>query len=138
MAGLSESYLFWVSVAILALVFIALVSPLMLVALFRPTEMHEEGTGRQVRITSLFQVPYASWFLLHYAIAATAILIIALLGLAGVIDKGVVSALIGSLLGYVLGSSNSARVLHPGASAGGRPSEPGQRGPAGQPASETK
>jgi hypothetical protein len=52
-----------------------------------------------------FEVPYITWFLVHYGIAALAIIAIVFLGVDNVIDKGTVSALLGSLFGYVLGSA---------------------------------
>ena len=54
---------------------------------------------------SFFETPYITWFLVHYGISALAVIAILILGLDGVIDKGTVSALLGSLFGYVLGST---------------------------------
>lgn len=54
---------------------------------------------------TFFEIPYITWFLVHYGISALAVIAILILGLDGVIDKGTVSALLGSLFGYVLGST---------------------------------
>ncbi|OIQ78733.1 hypothetical protein GALL_395590 [mine drainage metagenome] len=55
---------------------------------------------------SFFEIPYITWFLIHNGIIALAMITILILGLDGVIDKTTVSALLGSLFGYVLGSSS--------------------------------
>ncbi len=55
---------------------------------------------------NFFRIPYITWFLLHYSIAALGILAIVMLGLTGIINAEVISALLGSLLGYILGSSS--------------------------------
>ncbi len=57
------------------------------------------------RDRNFFRIPYITWFLLHYSIAALAIMAITLLGVTGIIGADVISALLGSLLGYILGST---------------------------------
>lgn len=53
---------------------------------------------------TFFKVLYITWFLVHYGISALAVIAILILGLDGAI-KGTISALLGSLFGYVLGST---------------------------------
>jgi hypothetical protein len=56
------------------------------------------------RVSSLFQIPYISWYLLHSLIASIGIIAVVILGVDGIIDKGTVAALLGSLFGYIFGS----------------------------------
>jgi hypothetical protein len=63
----------------------------------------------QLRDRRLFTIPYITWFLLQYGIGATVALVIVVLGLAGRITAEGVTGLLGSLIGYVLGSSSSRR-----------------------------
>jgi hypothetical protein len=74
--------------------------------------------GKPCRV-SVFEIPYITWFIVHYGVAALAILAIVLLGVDNVIDKATVSALLGSLFGYVLGSAS-----HSGQAGGGQPAAP--------------
>jgi hypothetical protein len=46
------------------------------------------------------------WFLVHNGMAALAMIVILILGLDAVIDRTTTAALLGSLFGYVLGSSS--------------------------------
>lgn len=57
------------------------------------------GGGR-----SFFNVPYITWYLLHYTVAALGLTAVVTLGLTGTLDKEGIAALLGSLFGYVLGS----------------------------------
>lgn len=74
---------------------------------------------------SFFEIPYITWFLVHYGIAALAIVAIVFLGVDSVIDKGTVSALLGSLFGYVLGSSARNSKPSPGTTQDGAQSTSG-------------
>lgn len=104
-AVLTADTTLWIVWALLILIALVVVTQLFLSLTFRPTEDTPAGGTTPVKITNLLQVPYVTWYLLHYTIAAVAILVIAVLGILNVIDKGVISALLGSLLGYVLGSA---------------------------------
>lgn len=59
-----------------------------------------------------FEIPFITWFLIHYGLAALAVIAIVILALDGVIDKSTVAALLGSLFGYVLGSSSKGVPPH--------------------------
>ncbi len=90
-----------------------------------------QGTQRRA---SFFEIPYITWFVVHYGVAALAILAIVLLGVDNVIDKGTVSALLGSLFGYVLGSASHSS-QEPGSQP---PTKPGpEQTPAGSPPAAT-
>jgi hypothetical protein len=75
---------------------------------------------------SFFEIPFITWFLVHYGIAALAVIAIVILGLDNVIDKSTVAALLGSLFGYVLGSSSkgSSSQTPPSNTPGKPPSAP--------------
>jgi IPT/TIG domain len=53
----------------------------------------------------LDRIPFITWFLLNYGTAALAIIAIMVLGVAGTISGEVISAILGSLIGYVLGAT---------------------------------
>jgi hypothetical protein len=59
------------------------------------------------RDSGFYRIPYITWWLLHYVISGLAILVIAVLGLSGTINGEVISALLGGVIGYVLGSASS-------------------------------
>lgn len=61
--------------------------------------------------SSFFEIPFITWYLVHYGIAALAVIAILILALDNVIDKTTVAALLGSLFGYVLGSSSKGSSL---------------------------
>lgn len=84
-----------------ALAFLVLIQPALLLWLYHRAVKQ----GPDSKKPSFFEVPFITWFLVHYGIAALAVLAIVALGVDNVIDKGTVSALLGSLFGYVLGSS---------------------------------
>jgi Putative Ig domain len=54
-----------------------------------------------------FKTQFITWWLLHYTIAAVGVIAVVLLGVTGTINAEVISALLGSLFGYVLGSAAS-------------------------------
>ena len=91
---------------IIFLVFVALVIVILPLLLSRCCRTKSNPLS-DIRSTSssFFEIPYITWFLVHYGISALAVIAILILGLDGVIDKGTVSALLGSLFGYVLGST---------------------------------
>lgn len=99
-------HLWWVILALVAVSLVVVVVPLILQLTFKPTKPEASAS---TSAPSFFQIPYITWYLLHYGVAALAILGIILLAVDGAIDKGVVSALLGSLLGYVLGSASQSR-----------------------------
>lgn len=97
-----------VNMIIIFLVFLALVvvlQPLILSLTFRRRkDPAEKPTADSA--SSFFEIPYITWYLVHYGIAALAVIAILILALDNVIDKTTVAALLGSLFGYVLGSSS--------------------------------
>lgn len=100
-----------VMVVILFLVFLALVvvlQPFILSYTYRrqldPTAPTQSDSPNKAH--SFFETPYIPWFLVHNGMAALAMIVILILGLDAVIDKTTTAALLGSLFGYVLGSSS--------------------------------
>lgn len=106
--ALTPSQVFAVAIGIGVIALVIVILPLLLSWLYGRKASGDNISGQPV---SFFQIPYITWFIVHYGIAALAILAIVLLGIDGVIDKGTVSALLGSLFGYVLGSA--AKGSHP-------------------------
>ena len=97
-----------VNMIIIYLVVLALVvvlQPLILSLTFRKRKETAAGQTPQPA-GSFFEIPFITWFLVHYGIAALAVIAIVILGLDGVIDQSTVAALLGSLFGYVLGSAS--------------------------------
>jgi hypothetical protein len=66
-----------------------------------PSTNNTKGSAR-----SFFETPYVMWFLVHNGMAALAMIVILILGLDSVLDRTTTAALLGSLFGYVLGSSS--------------------------------
>lgn len=96
-----------VDMIITFLVFLALIvvlQPLLLSLTFRKHKV--PLTTQTSDAPSFFEIPYITWFLVHYGIAALAVIAILILGLDNIIDKTTIAALLGSLFGYVLGSSS--------------------------------
>lgn len=105
---LSGQHVLWVAIGIGVIALVAVLMPVILAWCDRTRIKHLAGAtpaGVPPALTSFFELPYITWFLVHYLIPVLAILAIVLLGIDGIIDKGTVSALLGSLFGYVLGSS---------------------------------
>lgn len=59
-----------------------------------------------IRDRGFFQVPYASWFLIHFGIPALAVVAILMLAFAGVLSSALI-ALFASLFGYLFGASTA-------------------------------
>lgn len=51
------------------------------------------------------ETDYIPWFLLHYDVAAVALILITILGLTGTINAEVISGLFAGVIGYVLGTA---------------------------------
>lgn len=84
---------------------VVVLQPLILSLTFRKRKETTQ-TQNPGAAPSFFEIDYITWFLIHYVIAALAIIAIVILGLDKVIDTSTVAALLGSLFGYVLGSSS--------------------------------
>lgn len=97
-----------VMAVIIFLVFLALMVILQPFLLSWVYNHRKESSNSKAQGTpsSFFEIPYVMWFLVHHGIAALAMIVILILGLDSVIDKTTVAALLGSLFGYVLGSSS--------------------------------
>lgn len=126
---MSERHVFWVAVGTGVIAVVVVLLPLLLAWSYRVKKVSAAGSGAtgagsaQGR-SSFFEIPYITWFLVHFAVAVLAIAAIVLLGVDNVIDKGTVSALLGSLFGYVLGSAaHSAKPSQPSPSTGGGSSD---------------
>jgi uncharacterized iron-regulated membrane protein len=63
---------------------------------------------RASSIESFFEIPYITWYLLHYYVAVAGVIVVAILALTGSITSTTVAALLSGLFGYVLGSSSRA------------------------------
>lgn len=97
-----------VRLIIIFLVFVALIiilQPLLLSSSYNRRKELPDIKAKDAH-SSFFEIEYITWFLIHYGIAALAVIAILILGLDNIIDKTTVSALLGSLFGYVLGSSS--------------------------------
>lgn|GEM_PF-5687685 len=97
-----------VNMIIVFLIFLALVvilQPLILALVFKKGKGKPDGQPPGAA-PSFFEIPFITWFLVHYGISALAVIAIVILGLDNVIDKATVAALLGSLFGYVLGSAS--------------------------------
>ena len=119
---LSSSQIIWVAFGIGVIGLLIVLQPWLLARTYhaRRTPPAAGTSPSQEAPSSFFQIPYITWFLIHHGIAALALLAIVFLGVDNVIDKGTVSALIGSLLGYAIGSAaNSSRSSTPDNNAAG-------------------
>ncbi|MBA3947902.1 MAG: hypothetical protein H0X37_25535 [Herpetosiphonaceae bacterium] len=58
---------------------------------------------------SFFEIPYITWFLLHYGFGSLSLLAVVTLAVTGIIQQDVTSTIVVSLLGYVLVSAASRR-----------------------------
>ena len=107
---LSERHVFLVALGLGVLTACLILLPLLLAWSYRPKRRPD---GPRKTFSSFFEIPFITWFIVHYGIATMAIFAIVLLGIDDVIDKGTVSALLGSLFGYVLGSSAHSSATRP-------------------------
>lgn len=102
---LSQSEVNAIIIFLVAVALVVVLQPLILSVTFR--KRREKSTNsNQEDAPSFFEIPYITWFLVHYGVATIAIIAIVILGLDQIIDKSTVAALLGSLFGYVLGSSS--------------------------------
>lgn len=127
---LGNSEIIWIAVGIGVIALLIVLQPWLLARTYHARRAQPPaGTSpTQETPASFFQIPYITWFLIHHGIAALALLAIVFLGIDNVIDKGTVSALIGSLLGYALGSAaNTSRAPTPNNAVGAS----GKPGPSG-------
>lgn len=118
---LTSNQVFWVAIGIGVLALVVVLLPLLLAWSYHGSDQNApaESDRPQSKRASFYEIPFITWFIVHYGIAALAILAIVLLGVDNVIDKGTVSALLGSLFGYVLGSAaHSSRPSNGGSSFG--------------------
>lgn len=109
---LSQSEVNMIIIFLVAVALVVVLQPLILSVTFRkkrdkPTSPNQEDAP------SFFEIPYITWFLVHYGVATIAIIAIVILGLDQIIDKSTVAALLGSLFGYVLGSSSKGNSTTP-------------------------
>jgi hypothetical protein len=73
----------------------------------RPADRDADAAGG--RFTGFFEIPYITWFLLHFCFGGLALIAIVALGLSHLFDAAVVSTLLASLFGYVLGTASAQR-----------------------------
>ena len=81
-----------------------IVSPWLFTWRFKPYT-GTDGHGGNAQVGSFFAIPYITWWLLHYIVAVLGILAVVILGVDNILSAAVVSALLGGLFGFVLGSS---------------------------------
>lgn len=120
---LSQSDVNTIIIFLVGLAVVVVLQPLILSWVFGRQKRHPAAQSTDAA-PSFFEIDYITWFLTHYGIAALAIIAIVILGLDNVIDTSTVAALLGSLFGYVLGSSSK-----------GSSSKPPQNSPGNQPPS---
>ena len=96
---------------LVCLAFVVILVPVMLSGIFWIKNKSNEDNSSLI---SFFQIPYVTWFLIHFGISALGVIAIIVLGLDGVIGQGTVSALLGGLFGYVLGSASKNALSSPG------------------------
>ena len=107
-SSLSNADIKWIIIGLFILGLIATVSmPLILAVAHHGFKSKIQTSVGEEEITSFFQIPYATWYLIHWGISIIALLAIVALGIDGVLDKATIAALLGSLLGYTLGSTAS-------------------------------
>lgn len=100
-----------VGIFILALAIVA--TPLLLALLHKKSGLVMEDAKGKLVPTSFFQLPYITWFLIHFLVPFFGILAVVGLALAGVLESSTTGTLLGGLFGYVLGSASKGQ---PGAS----------------------
>lgn len=100
---LSQRDVYDIVIFLVSVALVIVILPLLLSLFFRTTG--KPSPDVKSPSPSFFETPYITWFLVHYGVSALAVIAILILGLDGVVDKGTVSALLGSLFGYVLGST---------------------------------
>jgi hypothetical protein len=123
---LDERDVFTIGLGLLVIVLVVVMQPWLLARSFRAARRADQKAPTDDEPESFFEVPYVTWFLIHHGVAVMAIVAIVLLGLDNVIDKGTVSALLGSLFGYVLGSSATSKAkAGPTGGEGGSTATPG-------------
>lgn len=90
---------------------------------------------------SFFEIPFITWYLLHFGVAIVGILAVVLLAADSVLDKAGAGTLLGSLFGYVLGAAGSRSSQSTATDKPATPAAPISRtaispeqGPAGTPA----
>lgn len=103
---LTHDQIDWIIVGLLFLGLVVILQPVLLTLLHRKFHAEIETSNGKIEITSFFQIPFITWFLIHHGIAILAILAIVGLGVTGVINSATVSGLLGGLFGYVLGSAS--------------------------------
>ena len=109
---LSQSEVNMIIIFLVAVALVVVLQPLILSVSFRKRR-EKLSNPIQEDAPSFFEIPYITWFLVHYGVATIAIIAIVILGLDQIIDKSTVAALLGSLFGYVLGSSSKGSTTTP-------------------------
>lgn len=80
-------------------------TPFLLALLHRnATPKAKDAEGNSITV-SFFQLPYVTWFLIHYLIPVLGIIAVSGLRQAHVLDTPTVAALLWGLFGYVLGGA---------------------------------
>ncbi len=92
---------------LLILGLVVILQPFILSKGHKKFESNIPSSNGPIKITSFFQIPYITWFLSHMGISSLVVLAIIGLAIDHVLTASTVAALLGSLLGYMLGSTNS-------------------------------
>jgi hypothetical protein len=82
-----------------------IISPWLFTWRFKPYAGEPDGHGGYRQVGSFFAIPYITWWLLHYIVAVLGILAVVILAVDNILNAAVVSALLGGLFGFVLGTS---------------------------------
>lgn len=100
----------WVIAGLVVLIALVAFVPPALAWAYRPRAQQAAGLQAGETRVGFFQIPFITWFLLHYTIAAMGVVAVLILAIDRIIDKSVASALLGALFGYVLGSSSRGQL----------------------------
>lgn len=105
-SSLNNADIKWIIIGLLVLGLLTVLMPLFLALTHKGFKSEiQTADGKKETITSFFQIPYATWYLIHWCVAIIALLVIVALGIDGILDKATIAALLGSLLGYTLGAT---------------------------------
>ena len=92
-------------VGLLLIAALAIATPVILALIYRKSDLTgEDNKGNSVKL-SFFQLPYMTWFIIHYVIPVVGIVAVVSLALVGALDMATTATLLGGLFGYVLGSA---------------------------------
>ena len=112
-----EAFLVIVLLVIVAAVIAT--AQVLLAGTFRPHERADpDHPGQKIQVSNFFEIPFITWYLLHFTVAALGIVAVLILGVDQIISSTAIAALLSGLFGYVLGAvaaKSSSSMSNPGA-----------------------